>query len=292
MPLAVSILAGLAGCTRGDEPPPGMVAIAAGGFVRGLDDATREDERPAHTVTLSAYFIDEALVTVADFRAFVGRSGHTTSAESLGFGMVAYEGLDDWEWVKTEGATWRQPWGLKDPAHTQADDEPVVMVSWEDAAAYCAHHGKRLPTEAEWEHAMRAGQGATRYPWGDDPHRDGRLGLNFWQGTDHRHNTLLDGYRYTSPVRAFPPNRWGLYDPVGNTWQWTADWYAADTYEGYRDGVTDPTGPDTGWARVARGGSWWCSAHACSGFGLHDRGKSRPGAPFNNNSFRCARDAG
>ena len=165
------------------------------------------------------------------------------------------------------------------------------MVSWFDAVAFCEHHGRRLPTEAEWEYAMRAGSTGTRYPWGDTPRRPGGdFGLNFWQGEDHHRNERLDGYLYLSPVRAFPPNAWGLYDPVGNAWQWVSDWYARDTYERDAAGVTDPAGPASGWARVARGGSWWCSRSACSAYGLYARGKSRPLAVYSNNSFRCAAD--
>src|SRR5262249_14383491 len=152
------------------------------------------------------------------------------------------------------------------------DDAPVVMVSYYDAEAYCAFVKKRLPTEAEWEYAMRAGSD-TRYPWGDGPERSpGHYGLNFWQGESHRKNLRLDGHVYVSPVRAYPPNAWGLYDSVGNVWQWTADFYAPDTYfRAARAKVTersDPKGPTKGEKRVVRGGSWWCGACTCEGNGL------------------------
>ncbi len=272
-----------------EAPDAEMIAIPAGSFTMGRDRSLRRDETPAHRVELSAFEIDATLVTVADFRRFVDATGYRTSAERFGFGMTAVEGMDDWAWKKVRGASWRAPWGPDAPIH-QRDDEPVVMVSWVDAVAYCEHHGKRLPTEAEWEYAMRAGSEGTRFPWGDDPHRDdGRLGLNYWQGRDHHADTREDGYLYLSPVRAFPPNAWGIYDPVGNAWQWVADWYDRDTYRRDAAGVRDPKGPATGWARVARGGSWWCSKHACAAYGLFARGKSRPESPFANNGFRCAR---
>lgn len=267
-------------CTCSEQPvEDGMVRIPAGSFVMG---GRHHDARPAHRVHLSAFELDATLVTVAEFATFVAATGHVTDAERLGFGLVSREGMQDWAWDEVKGASWRQPWA----AFTQQPDEPVVMVSHGDATAYCAHLGKRLPTEAEWEYAMRAGSTA-RFPWGDDPAPEGRYRLNFWQGADHRKNTLDDGFLYTSPVRAFPPNAWGLYDPVGNVWQWTADWYGADTYA--RGEVTDPTGPASGWARVGRGGSWWCSATACSAYGLEARGKQKPDAPYANNGFRCAR---
>lgn len=272
-------------------PPTGapLVSIPAGTFVMGRDRGRSGDESPAHTVTISAFALEATLVTVADFRRFVAQTGYRTSAERFGHGKTAIEGMDDWAWDPRPELSWRAPWG--DDAPPQRDDEPVVMVSWVDASSYCAHLGRRLPTEAEWEYAMRAGASDTRYPWGNQPRRpDGSYGLNYWQGDDHHHNERLDGYLYTSPVRAFPPNAWGLYDPVGNVWQWVADWYDRDTYREHAAGVTDPPGPSSGWARVARGGSWWCSAGTCAGFGLFARGKSDPHAAFSNNGFRCAAD--
>lgn len=265
-----------------------LVPIPAGSFVMGRDRGHPSDESPPHRVTISAFSLEATLVTVADFRRFVEATGYRTSAERFGYGKTAIEGMDDWEWDPRAGLTWRAPWG--DDAPPQRDDEPVVMVSWVDASRYCAHFGRRLPTEAEWEYAMRAGSD-TRYPWGDEPRRpDGAYGLNYWQGKNHHENTRLDGYLYTSPVRAFPPNAWGLYDPVGNVWQWVADWYDADTYQHDAAGVTDPKGPSAGWAHVTRGGSWWCSAGTCAGYGVFARGKSDPNAAFSNNGFRCAVD--
>lgn len=262
--------------------PAGMVEIPGGTFTMGRDVTPHPEERPAHLVRLSPFQLDETLVTVADFRAYVAETGAVTTAERLGFGMVATEGRDDWQWEKKAGVSWRSPWG---PGVEQGDDHPVTMVSWDDADAYCRHRGARLPTEAEWEYAMSAGH-RTRYPWGDEPIRpDGRWGLNFWQGMTHHRNPREDGWLYTSPVRAFPPNDLGLYDPVGNVWQWTNDWYG----EYPRGFVSDPTGPSAGWAKVARGGSWWCSPLTCAGYSLWARGKSQPDSPYPNNGFRCAR---
>jgi len=274
-------------------PPEGMVAVPAGAFTMGRDQSPHADEAPAHQVSLPAFYLDATLVTVATFRAYVEETGHVTTAERLGYGMVSVEGMAEWQWARTPGASWRAPWGPeRADALRQRDDEPVVMVSWVDADAYCRHRGARLPTEAEWEYAMRAGREGARYPWGDTPERaDGRLGLNYWQGPNHLENQRLDGYLYLSPVKAFPPNDWGLYDPVGNAWQWVADWYDEGTYARDAAGVRDPRGPSEGEQRVARGGSWWCSPGACSAYGLRARGKALPDAPFNNNSFRCAADA-
>jgi formylglycine-generating enzyme required for sulfatase activity len=281
--------------------PSPMIAVPGGTFERGADDALRADERPRHVVRVRAFAIDATLVTRSDFARFVDATRYVTTAEKVGIGMGAREGMEDWEWERMPHASWRRPFveGTPGAEAFLADDAPVVLVSWDDAVAYCTHYGGRLPTEAEWEYAMRAGARGTRYPWGDAPERDGKLALNFWQGTSHAKNLRLDGYLYVSPVRAFPPNAWGIFDPVGNVWQWTADVYATDTYaraalssraSDAGGEVTSPRGPASGPERVLRGGSWWCGACTCEGNGLSYRGKARAEAPYDNNGFRCAKD--
>ena len=269
-----------------------MVRIAAGSFEMGREGG-RADEAPVHRVAISAFDLDATLTTRAAFARFVGATGYVTSAERAGVGIIAREGMDDWEWRRAPRATFRRPFeeGTPEVDAFLADDAPVVMVSFDDAAAYCAHEGKRLPTEAEWEYAMRAGARGTRFPWGDSFDHDGKPGLNFWQGESHHHNRREDGFLYVSPVRAFAPNAWGIYDPVGNVWQWTADLYSPNTYalDARTDPVVDPHGADEGTKRVLRGGSWWCGACTCEGYGLFYRGKATPSSAYNNNGFRCAR---
>jgi sulfatase modifying factor 1 len=278
-----------------DVIPPGERLIPEGRFTRGRTGSDRSDEGPPHDVKIHAFYMDTTLVTRGQFARFVAATGYKTSAEQMGFGMEAWDGLADWEWRSVRGASWRQPLPSGTPGAEAflRDDAPVVLVSFADADAFCSHEGKRLPTEAEWEYAMRAGS-VTRFPWGDSPRRDdGAYMLNFFQGASHRKNRVEDGYLYVSPVRAFPPNRWGIYDPVGNVWQWTADRYASDTYArlAAQETVVDPRGPNEGVERVVRGGSWWCGVCTCEGYGLLFRGKANPSAPFNNNGFRCAKDA-
>jgi formylglycine-generating enzyme required for sulfatase activity len=269
------------------------VHVPGGETVMGHEHAHHDDEKPVHTVRVSPFDMDATLVTVARFRAWIAESHFVTDAERAGYGMVAWEGLPDWEWKAVGGATWRAPFGPKGMAgFTLDDNQPVTQVSWSDAHAFCAEQHGRLPTEAEWEHAMRAGKSGVRFPWGDDVKHNGAYGLNFWQAESHAHGSLDDGYLYLSPVRAYPPNAWGLYDPVGNAWQYTADWYASDAYAvRARDVVAvDPKGPSIGARKVTRGGSWWCSLHACAAFGLYARGKSEPHATVNNVAFRCVYD--
>jgi formylglycine-generating enzyme required for sulfatase activity len=274
--------------------PEGMRLVPAGRYWMGRNASARRDETPRHPVCLDAFFLDETLVTVEAFGRFVERTGYKTTAEQLGVGLVGYAGLAEWEWRPTRGATWRAPFGASPPEdYTPRADLPVTLVSHLDAVAYCRAQGKRLPTEAEWEYAMRAGTTQTRYPWGDSPKRpDGRYGLNYWQGEDHRQPSRDDGHVYLSPVRAFPPNAWGFFDPVGNVWQLVADVYAEDTYARRKHGALNPVRTGAEEDRVARGGSWWCSARSCHGYGLFYRGKAKLESSFNNVGFRCARDAG
>ena len=264
----------------------GMVRIPDGSFTMGHDHAERHDESPAHVVHVTAFELDATLVTRADFARFVDETKYVTTAEKIGFGIGAEEGMEDWAWQRIPHASWRRPF-VEETADARAflaDDAPVTMVSWDDAVAYCTHYGKRLPTEAEWEYAMRAGTSGTRYPWGDEPNPDGRYRLNFWQGVSHAHNDRKDAYVYVSPVNAFPPNAWGVHDPVGNVWQWTADAYDAHAYA-----KGAPASATVATERVLRGGSWWCGACTCEGNGLFYRGKAKPDAPYDNNGFRCAR---
>jgi formylglycine-generating enzyme required for sulfatase activity len=269
-------------------PPEEMAPIPAGKFVRGHEESDRPDETPAQEVSVAAFSLDRTLVTVAAFERFVAATGYVTTAEGEGWGVASKEGMEDWAWQRVPHGSWRHPFVDASPDADEKEflrpDAPVVMVSWDDANAYCAHFGKRLPTEMEWEYAMRAGATGTRYPWGESPERNGKLALNYWQGTSHHRNSRDDGYVYVSPVKAYPPNAWGIYDPVGNVWQWTADWYSDKTY-------SDASGPPKGGkARVLRGGSWWCGPCTCEGNGLFYRGKADPRATFNNNGFRCAQD--
>jgi len=234
-----------------------MVFVVGGTYVIG-DDVLRD-------VRLEPFAIDRHEVTNRQFARFVAATGHRTNAEHQDGGWVYHGGESDWRYVR--GANWRHPLG---PASSieNAEDHPVVMVSWHDAAAYARWAGKRLPTEAEWEVAARAGVA---------PERDHEMHMpnaNFWQGQWPRRNTLQDGFFYTAPVGSFPPNPIGLHDMIGNVWEWTATPFEA--------------GAET--LRIAKGGSWFCSKNYCSAYRAGFRGKSPASSAFNNVGFRCAGD--
>ena len=155
-------------------------------------------------------------------------SGQTLRAGSLVFSPPKYPvDTDDWSqwWTFTFGANWKRPYG-PGSSISGLEDHPVVHVAYSDAAAYAKWAGKDLPTEAEWEFAARGGLDGAEFAWGDEFASGGKLMANTWQGAFPHQNTKLDGYERTSPVTAFPPNGYGVYDMIGDVWEWTADWYS------------------------------------------------------------------
>ena len=163
------------------------------------------------------------------------------------------------------------------PAWNTDVRQPVVNVTWDQAAHFCAAAGGRLPTEAEWEWAALGGRVNSVYPWGDSYDR---LGAN--AGFPGR-----DGWDTAAPVGTFPPNGYGLVDMAGNVWEWTADWFDADYYRGSPE--DDPKGPATGTERVTRGGSWMCAENFCKNMRPAARNHATPDTGLNNLGFRCAR---
>lgn len=283
----------------------GQVRLDGGTFAMG--DRTGEGypadgETPVHEVTLSAFHIDPTPVTNAAFATFVKHTGYVTDAERFGSSAVFHLAFDgdradvlgampgaEW-WWEVRGACWRHPGG---PGTSAADrsNHPVVHVSWNDAQAYCRWAGRRLPTEAEWEFAARGGLEGARFPWGDDELPGGRRWpMNIWQGSFPAHNTGDDGFLTTAPVKSFRPNGYGLWQMVGNVWEWCADRFSPDYYA--HSPAHDPDGPAEGDRRVMRGGSYLCHRSYCYRYRNAARSSNTPESSSGNLGFRCANPAG
>ncbi|MCH6471784.1 formylglycine-generating enzyme family protein [Sinomonas sp. 5-5] len=264
------------------------------------DGVPADGEQPVHQVQVSPFEIDATTVTNADFTEFIEATGYSTDAERLGFSAVFHLALaaDEGDilgqpaqtpwWLGVRGADWRHPGGPRSDISSRAD-HPVVHVSWNDANAYCVWAGRRLPTEAEWEFASRGGLSGARYPWGDELMApDGTWQTNIWQGTFPTENTSDDGFITTAPVRTFRPNAYGLWQSVGNVWEWCEDGFSPSTYS--KDAalglVKDPRGAATGTLRVMRGGSYLCHDSYCNRYRNAARTSNTPDSSMGNTGFR------
>lgn len=223
---------------------PDLARIPAGDFLMGASDA-EADQRPVHRVYVDEFFIGRFPVTHEEYARFVRETGYPAPAvrglpliTSGGRERLFRELASPYVWTRAEPPPGR-------------GNHPVVLVRYDDATAYCAWLSEsigravRLPTEAEWEKAARGGSEGTRYPWGEDidPSR-----CNFLPDASVKHQ------RGTKPTGTYPPNAYGLYDVIGNVWEWVADWYSDEYYSA--GDISDPRGPDFGSLRIVRGGSW------------------------------------
>jgi formylglycine-generating enzyme required for sulfatase activity len=263
-----------------NRPTAEMVHVPAGEFVMGSDTG-ESYERPTHVVHVDEFWIDRTEVTNAQFAEFVAATDYQSEVESKGGFLYGPEGR-----VLTPGADWQHPQG-PDSDLTGLDDHPVVLVSWNDAVAYCEWRGARLPTEAEWEKAAR-GDDERTHPWGEGVDASK---LNYCDSRcpfDWRVNDEDDGYRFTAPVGSYPPGAgpYGALDMAGNVREWVSDWYDPGYY--VRSPASNPSGPSSGELKVARGSAWndveW-TIHAT------DRYYYLPHFGGNEVGFRCAEGA-
>jgi formylglycine-generating enzyme required for sulfatase activity len=246
--------------------------IKAGEFLMGSPDTDKDafdNEKPQHRVRITRpFYLGVHEVTRGQFRRFVDDSGYQTEAEKDGKGGYGWN-----EEAKKDEQHPRYTW--LNPGFDQTDEHPMVNVSWNDAMAFAEWLGKkegktyRLPTEAEWEYACRAGT-TTRYFCGDDAEALAEVG-NVADGTAKAKYpgwtaiVAKDGFIHTAPVGQYRPNAWGLHDMHGNVWEWCWDWYGADFYKGSR--VDDPAGPLEAADRVIRGGGWGLDPRYCRSAG-------------------------
>jgi formylglycine-generating enzyme len=281
-----------------------QVTLPGGVFAMGDahgDGFHGDGETPVHLVELSPFTIDATSVTNADFARFTRASGYVTEAESFGysavFHLVVAADPDDllgrppgapW-WVGVRGADWQHPEG-RHSGIGERWDHPVVHVSWNDARAYCAWAGRSLPTEAQWEYASRGGLPGARYPWGDELlGADGAWQANIWQGTFPEKSTKDDGFITTAPVRSYQPNGYGLWQTVGNVWEWCEDTFSPAAYsQRANTGTTnrDPCEDGSRLLRVMRGGSYLCHESYCNRYRNAARSSNTPDSSTGNTGFR------
>jgi len=281
------------------------------------------EEAPAHRVSVDGFWIDRTPVTNRQFKEFVKATGHVTTAQVPpepedypgALPHMIYAGslvflpprrvtdLRDWSqwWTFMKGADWRHPYGPKSNINV-LDNHPVVHVAYRDAEAYARWAGKALPTEAEWEFAARGGLEDAEFAWGDAFMPDGCQMANTWIGDFPHQNLALRVYKRTTAVGAFPPNGYGLFDLIGNVWEWTADWWSprheADALKsccipqnprgGREQDSHDPRQPRIRIPRkVLKGGSHLCAPSYCRRY----RPAARHAQPVDTSTshvgFRC-----
>ena len=310
----------------GAGPPPESCAAVDMSFVPGGvftmgSDRHYADEAPARRVRVDPFWMDRTPVTNAAFERFVDATGYVTFAEKppsaadypdaapdmLRAGSavfvkpsrpVALADPSQW-WLFEFGANWRHPTGPRSSIDSLLQ-HPVVHIVHEDALAYTAWAGKRLPTEAEWEFAARGGLEDADYAWGSEFEPEGRPRANYWQGAfPWQELKPLKGAR-TTAVTAFPPNAYGLHDLIGNVWELTDDWYAP----GHRPNPSpccvsaNPRGPRRedlnqapGVRKVMKGGSHLCAPNYCRRYRPAARYPQALDTSTTHVGFRCVADA-
>lgn len=278
------------------EPALDIVWIPGRTFRMG-SDRHYPDEAPTHRVTVDGFWMDRTPVTNRQFREFVEATGYRTVADVASRSLVFVQpknpvdlrdGTQWWEYRC--GANWQHPLG-HNSSIAGYDDHPVVHIAHQDAEAYAAWAGQSLPTEAEWEYAARGGLEGAEFAWGNVFLPNGRYMANTWQGAFPHQNLRHDGYERTSPVTAFPPNGYALYDMIGNVWEWTADWYSSKhliASTPSEQGSHDPREPAMRIPRkVVKGGSHLCAPN----YSMRYRPAARHGqaidTPTSDLGFRC-----
>lgn len=293
----------------------GMVLIEGSEFAMGAINESFGDALPVHQVEVNSFWMDEHEVTNDQFEVFVKATGYITDAEKkldpkdypnvpaekLVSGSAVFSPPDHqvpldnpliW-WKYVAGASWKNPFG--DGRRIQPN-QPVVQVSYNDAQAYAKWAGKRLPTEAEWEYAARAGVEAQPYYWGGELKPEGKWVANIFQGRFPDLDNKDDGFVGLAPVKSYPANAFGLYDMEGNVWEWCNDYYRPDYYQNSPN--DNPKGPTDSYdpyepgleKHVQRGGSFLCSDEYCNRYKAGSRGKGETSSASNNLGFRCVKD--
>jgi formylglycine-generating enzyme required for sulfatase activity len=301
----------------------GLVWIPGRTFTMGSDDHYPE-EAPAHPVKVDGFWMSETPVTNRQFKEFTETTGHVTVAERvpdpndypgaktemLRAGSLLFtqpksvDGPDITQWWTFKfGANWRRPLGGLSDLRGKLD-HPVVHVAYADALAYARWAGMDLPTEAEWELAARGGLDDTEFAWGDELEPGGVAMANTWNGTFPTRSTKPKGQERTSPVRSFPASPYGLYDMIGNVWEWTSDYWSTRHPEPAKHSCCIPSNPREGDAeasldprqpairiarRVLKGGSHLCAPNYCRRYRPAARHAEPEDTSTSHVGFRCVK---
>ncbi len=254
-----------------------------------------DGEGPLRTSKIKPFLMGATTVTTAQFQAFIDQTGYITEAERFGWSFVFWSDVPEavgatqavehiqW-WRKVDGATWKDVHG---PNTGAQPDHPVTQVSWADAGAYAKWVGGRLPTEAEWEHAARGGLGDVTYPWGDEvPTDQGPFHCNIWQGDFPETNTAADGFSGTAPAQSFAPNGYGLYNMVGNVWEWTAQPFRVKSL---KKQIKERMKAMQGY-KLLKGGSALCHRSYCFRYRIAARTGNSPDSTTPHQGFRVVWD--
>lgn len=284
--------------TAGMAEPCVGIAVPGGRSFVGTDRPVfpQDGEGPERPVRLKPFRLEAETVNVDRFARFIAATGYVTDAERFGASAV-FTGAQHLQrhqpdlaqipwWSSVDDACWRQPEGPGSAVDGRRD-HPVTQVSWNDASAFAAWAGGRLPTEAEWEHAARGGGVRKRFPWGDEEPDDETAPCNIWQG-DFPPTNADDVYRGTAPARSFLPSQLGFYNMVGNVWEWTADAFRIGS-------ITAEAKQRNRLARQSKektlkGGSYLCHISYCYRYRIAARMALSPDSAASNVGFRVAYD--
>lgn len=253
-----------------------------------------DGEDPMRETRVKPFRIGATTVTNVQFLEFVDATGYVTESERFGWSFVfwaqvpesvgATRGVAEVEWWRrVDGANWRDINGPNTQAETWHENHPVVHISWNDAQAYAKWVGGRLPSEAEWEHAARGGKGDVKFPWGDqDPNDTDFQPCNIWQGRFPEVNTAKDGFVTTAPARHYEPNGYGLYNVVGNVWEWVAEPYRIKSLKKHvRQRLAGMKG-----YKLSKGGSFLCHQSYCYRYRIAARSGTSPDSATTHQGFR------
>jgi sulfatase modifying factor 1 len=286
-----------------------MVFILGRVFYMGTNNPviSGDGESPRRTVSVSSFMMDQFEVSNANYKEFVDSTRYQTDSEKYGWSFVvdravaettrrsiksAVQGAE-W-WLPVNGAYWREPEGPGSDVFSKKNDRsslPAVHISWTDAVRFCSwRNGSRLPTEAEWELAARGSQDGVVFPWGNKLLTNETHRANIFQGDFPIFNTKADGYEFLAPVDAFGPQTdSGLYNMIGNAWEWVFDWWGIDHSDMLGSININPTGPQQGTEKVKKGGSFLCHKSFCYRYRNAARFKSSIDSATQNVGFRCAK---